>query len=305
MLFPHPLKIGDHIGLIAPCSPVKAEHLSSCVQCLTSRGYHVELGNSSLASRNGYLAGSDELRAADINQMFANPDIKAIFCLRGGYGSNRILDLLDYDCIRRNPKIFVGYSDVTTFHLAFYSKCNLATFHGPMVSSNMIEDFDFYTKQSLAKALQIPKAFNFLNPEGYEMHPIIKGVAKGRIIGGCLSLVSPAIGTFYEPDFCDTILFLEDIDESLPRCDKMMHHLKNSGVLSKVNGVILGNFKGCTNSTFPEYSMYDFFSEFFHDYQKPVLWGLQSGHDKPMGTIPFGSICTLDTINCSIMFANR
>ncbi|MBR3770870.1 MAG: LD-carboxypeptidase [Clostridium sp.] len=283
---------------------MKVDRLSACVQCIAMLGYQVELGNSTLASCNGYFAGSDILRAADINRMFADPDIQAIFCLRGGYGGNRILDLLDYNCIHNNPKIFVGYSDVTTFHLAFYSLCDLATFHGPMVSSNMVDDFDCYTRESFERAIRIPKQLIFENPQGIVPIPIIPGKAKGRIIGGCLSLVSPSIGTFYQPDFRNSILFLEDVDESLPRCDKMMHHLKNSGIFSKVNGVILGTFTGCTNSNLPEYTMYDFFCDFFHGYNKPVLFGLQSGHGKPMGTIPLGAICTLDTEDSFVTFEN-
>ena len=302
MRYPSPLQPHDTIGLIAPSSPIKYSNLVASIMFLNSLGYNVELGNSALHSLHGYLAGSDEIRANDINEMFCNDKINAIFCLRGGYGSNRILNLLNYEVIAKHPKIFVGYSDITSFHLAFYSLCNFITFHGPMVSSNMINDYDLYTKESFEKALRMPQMLFFQNPSNYHIEALTCGCTSGRIVGGCLSLVSPSIGTFYQPDFHETILFLEDVDESLPRCDKMMHHLKNAGVFDAVNGVVLGNFKGCENINDPSYTIYDFMKDFFHDYDKPVLYGVQSGHDKPMGTIPFGTMCKIDSTDCSITF---
>lgn len=302
MTFPSPIKPGDTIGLIAPCSPLKPERLLQCIQTVTALGYHSSLGKSVTKNLHGYLAGSDKTRTDDINQMFSNPGIDAIFCLRGGYGSTRIMDRLDYPMIQEHPKIFVGYSDITSFHLAFYSLCGLVTFHGPMVSSNMTEDYDCYSRNSLERVLQLPSCSSFTNPDGYPLQTIVSGRAKGRIIGGCLSLVSPSIGTFYEPDFNDTILFLEDIDETVPRCDKLMHHLKNSGIFTRVNGVILGNFKDCENPNDKSYTIYHFFQDFFQDYQKPVIWGLQSGHDKPMGTIPLGTMCSLDADSGKVVF---
>jgi muramoyltetrapeptide carboxypeptidase len=212
------------------------------------------------------------------------------------------MELLDYNTIAQNPKIFVGYSDITSFHLAFHSLCNLVTFHGPMVSSNMTEHFDYYSRSSLERTLQMPPFHIFHNPEGYYYKTIVPGIATGQILGGCLSLVSPSIGTFYQPDFSDSILFLEDIDESIPRCDKLMYHLKNAGIFSKVNGVILGSFLNCTNPADPDYTIYDFFCDFFKDFEKPVLWGLQSGHEKPMGTIPLGEICIMNTYTNRVVF---
>lgn len=302
MHFPSPLRLGDTIGLIAPSSPLEKERLLQCLDTISALGYQPVLGKSATQNLHGYLAGCDETRAEDINQMFCDDEIDAIFCLRGGYGSTRIMDLLDYSAIAQNPKIFMGYSDITSFHLAFYSLCQLVTFHGPMVSSNMVDDLDYYTRSSMERALQIPPLCIFHNPEGHYYKTIVPGIAKGKILGGCLSLVSPSIGTFYQPDFTDTILFLEDIDESLPRCDKMMHHLKNANVFSKVNGVLLGNFKNCINPNDSSYTMLDFFCDFFKGYNKPVLWGIQSGHEKPMGTIPFGSQCTVNTYTNRVVF---
>lgn len=305
MHYPSPLMFGNTIGLIAPCSPVPKERLYQCINMISSFGYQPVLGQSASNCLHGYLAGSDEIRANDINQMFRDSSIDAIFCLRGGYGSTRIMDLIDYSIVEENPKIFMGYSDITSFHLAFYSLSRLVTFHGPMVSSNMVDDFDYYTRSSMERILQMPPFSVFHNPESHYYTPVVPGIAKGKIIGGCLSLVSPSIGTFYQPDFTDTILFLEDVDESLPRCDKMMNHLKNAGIFSQVGGVLLGNFKNCTNPNDPDYSIFDFFCDFFKGYDKPVLWGIQSGHEKPMGTIPFGAVCTFNTYTGRVVFERR
>lgn len=302
MIYPNPLHNGDTIGLIAPCSPLKQERLCACIDVITSLGYEAALGKSARESLHGYLAGSDEVRANDINHMFSDPSIDAIFCIRGGYGSTRIMNLLDYRMIQKHPKIFVGYSDVTSFHLAFYQCSHLITFHGPMVSSNMVDQFDSYSMSSLMNALSMPRTLCFQNPGNKPCTPIVSGCARGRVIGGCLSLIAPCVGTFYQPDFRGTILFLEDVEESLPRCDKLMQQLRNSGILEQVNGILLGNFKDCSNPNSPDYTIYDFFCDFFSHYDKPVLWGIQSGHDKPMGTIPFGTICTMDTLSGSIRF---
>ncbi len=302
MNYPNPLRVGDLVGLIAPCSPVNKNRLNSCINTITSAGMNVLLGESVTQSLHGYLAGNDLVRADDINHMFHNKKVRAILCLRGGYGSTRLMQLLDYEMIARNPKIFVGYSDVTSFHLAFHSLCNFATFHGPMVSSNLVDDFDSYSKTSFRTTLAIPERQTFFNPVGKPILPLSKGRASGRIIGGCLSLVSPCIGTFYQPDFNGKILFLEDVGESLPRCDKLMQHLINAGILDQVNGILLGNFKDCDNPSDPSYTIYDYFRELFSCYKKPVLYGLQSGHEKPMATIPFGTICCMDTANNQIQF---
>lgn len=303
MKYPSPLSCGMTIGLVAPSSPVSQDCLTKSIHALSSLGFHVLVGNSCQQTLHGYLAGNDSTRANDINSMFSNPKVNAIFCLRGGYGSTRILRLLDYELIKHHPKIFVGYSDITAIHLALYSQSHLITFHGPMVSSNMVNDFDSYTRKSFFDAIAMPSILDFHNPDSLPWATLSEGTATGRILGGCLSLISPSIGTFYQPDFHDTILFLEDIDETVPRCDKLMQHLANSGILDQVNGVLLGNFVDCENPRDCSYTICNYFCDFFKDYKKPVLYGIQSGHAKPMGTIPLGSICTVDTNKQNIQFS--
>lgn len=304
MNYPHPLYDGDTVGFIAPSSPISKERLDQCIEAVTSFGLNVMLGESTTKNLNGYLSGPDQVRANDMNEMFQNPNVKAIFCLRGGYGSSRILSMLDYKMIAKNPKFFVGYSDITSIHLALYSLSHLVTFHGPMVSSNMVDDFDCYTCERFFGAIKHPPTLTLLhkNPRDKELTVISDGIASGRIIGGCLSLVTAAIKTFYEPDYTNTILFLEEINETIPRCDMMFQHLKLSGIFDRVNGVILGSFTDCTNPSDPCYTMHDYLADFFKDYHKPVLYQFPSGHDKPMATIPFGTICTMDTEDCRIAF---
>ncbi|MDD5934780.1 MAG: LD-carboxypeptidase [Clostridiales bacterium] len=302
MIFPNRLTLGDTVGIVAPSSPVTPKRAQQCKEYIESIGYTVLMGQSATSSSHGYLAGEDSLRANDINEMFANPSVKAIFCIRGGYGGNRLMRLLDYDVIRSNPKIFVGYSDITSFHLAFHSLCNLVTFHGPMVSSNMLDHFDDYTNHSFFKALNLNTALQLCNPSGNDMGVIHDGCACGEIIGGCLSLVSPAIGTFYQPDFRNKILFLEDVDESLPRCDKMIEHLFHAGIIDQVSGIILGEFLDCNNSYDPSYTIIDYFKDRFAHIGKPVMYNIKSGHGHPMATIPFGTLCRMNTFNRCISF---
>lgn len=305
MNYPKPLRVGDTVGLIAPCSPISNERLVECIDAITSAGMHVVAGKSVSMSLHGYLSGDDQARADDINYMFWDHTIKAIFCLRGGYGGIRLMNLLDYEMIAKHPKIFVGYSDVTSFHLAFHSLCDMVTFHGPMVSSNIVDDFDSYSKTCFRNALAIPEQLNFYNPVNTPLLPLVAGQTSGRVIGGCLSLVSPCIGTFYQPDFKDKILFLEDIGETIPRLDTMMGHLTHSGILDQVSGILLGTFTDCENPNDTSYTVYDYFQELFSCYQKPVIYGLQCGHGKPMATIPFGTICCMNTLSKQIRFVYK
>lgn len=302
MLIPAPLVPGQHIGLIAPSSPVQPDRISKCIEAIKSLDLFPILGKSVLQTLHGYLAGPDDIRAGDINSMFCNPNVDAIFCIRGGYGANRLMKYLDFNQIKNNPKIFMGYSDITAFHLAFHSLCNLVTFHGPMVSSNMIDDLDEYTALSMLQAMQLPKKCCFQNPIDIPFETIIPGLCQGRILGGCLSIVCSSIGTFYQPDFHNAILFLEEINETIPKIDRMMYQLLNAGIFTQISGVILGNFVNCLNLNHLSYTIQDYFYDFFEGYNKPVLTNFQSGHDKPMGTIPLGTLCTLNTYNQTVCF---
>ena len=168
MVFPERLREGDTVGLVSPAFPVKEEERDGCVKLLEGMGYRVKLGTclENMYNFHNYLAGDAGARGEDINRMFADPQVKAVFCVRGGYGSSQIMKYLDFDLVKQNPKIFVGYSDITNLHSAFQMFGNLVTFHGPMVCSNMLKDFDAYTRSGLFAALNMEEELEFQDKEG-------------------------------------------------------------------------------------------------------------------------------------------
>ena len=284
------------MGLVCPASPVAPERVRACVDFVEERGYPVVRGRSLGAALHGYSAGSRELRAADLNGMFADPEIKAMLCLRGGDSANQILELLDFGLIRANPKVFVGYSDITNFHVAFNQRAELITFHGPMVSSNMIEDFDFFTKKAFQTALRLGRTNSMLleNPPGQEFKTLRPGRAQGIAAGGNLSLISALLGTPYELDTRGKILFLEDVEEDTAHVDRYLYQLKYAGKFDAAAGVLIGDFAGQSNRYDPGYLVEELLRDFFAGYEKPVLMNIKSGHCKPMSTIPLGAVCRLE-----------
>ncbi len=303
MRFPKKLKYGDTIAIIAPSSPVPKEKLEKCQIVLKDMGYKVKVGQSAYESVNGYMAGSAKLRADEINSMFADKQVDAIFCIRGGYTSCKVMEYLDYDIIKNNPKIFVGYSDVTSYNIAFNQKCDFVTYHGPMVCSNMISQYDDFTKKSFEDALNMEDELELKNPEGEEFKVLVKGHAEGRITGGNMTLVTPSIGTDYEIDTKGKVLFIEEIDESVPKIEKMLYQLKYSGKFDDCVGVLIGDFSGCENTYDESYNVIRLMEDFFEDFNKPVMYNIKSGHCSPMSTIILGAVCTIDTDTKTIKFS--
>lgn len=306
MVFPERLKQGDTIGLVAPAFPIKKEELEDCIHLLEQMGYKVKIGHQleTLANFHNYLAGEGKDRAKDINRMFADPEVKAIFCVRGGYGSAHVMDWLDYDLIRANPKIFVGYSDITNLLSAFQMHCGMVAFHGPMVCSNMRKDFDPYTKESLFAALNMEDELEFRNPPGTEgFKTASPGQAEGILTGGNLSLLCRALGTSYELDTAGKILFMEDCEEPLPVLDMHFTQLRHAGKLDRAAGILLGDFTDCNNDRYDSsYTVDDLIRDWFKDFRIPVMYHVRSGHDKPMGTLPMGTMCRMDTQAGRIIF---
>ncbi|EYE87747.1 peptidase S66 [Fervidicella metallireducens AeB] len=303
MIKPYALKKGDTIGVVAPASPTKniLDVVEKAKTILEKQGFKVIIGESCY-KQEGYLAGTDEIRAKDINQMFSDKNIRGIFCLRGGYGSPRILDRLDYDLIRKNPKVFLGYSDITAIHIALYRKCKLITFHGPMVASDMIDEFDEFSMKSYSKAVTVAEPIGIVkNPENIKIMSLVSGKAKGRIVGGNLSLIAATIGTPYEIDTNNKILFLEEIDEFTYSIDRMLTQLRLSGKLKDCLGIVIGDFKNC----FPQYEGYDctlmeVFKDIIAKEKKPTIYNLMAGHCKPKITIPLGAEAVIDADNCTL-----
>jgi len=270
---------------------------------LETLGYRVKLADNLTVDYAGYMAGDGDVRGKWINAMFSDPEVDAIFCVRGGDGGSRIMDYVDFDLIRANPKIFVGYSDVTSLHNAITKECGFVTFHGPMVSSNMVADFDEETKESFFKALNADTSYTFQNPKGYEIGVLKEGKACGELIGGNLSLLSASIGTFYEVDTKGKILFIEEVQEPMSRIEKLTYHLRNSGKLKDCAGILLGQFTDCVNKEDPSYTELELYKDALKNLDIPVMYNIQSGHGYPMMTLPLGGVCTLDTQNKKIVFA--
>jgi muramoyltetrapeptide carboxypeptidase len=242
LLIPPRLALGDTIGLVAPASSTeKPERIDAVIAHLKSQGFGVKEGRH-LRQRTGYLAGSDADRAADLNAMFADSGVKAIFALRGGYGSCRILPLIDYAAARANPKPFIGYSDITALHHALLVKAGLVTYHGPNANEAFQPGNNAALRRALMDPVQKTLIFSREKKGGEAIHTEVAGAATGRLLGGNMTCLLRLIGTPYAPDFTNAILFLEDTGEKAYRVDGMFTHLRLAGVLDQIGGLILGRF---------------------------------------------------------------
>ncbi|WIV11742.1 LD-carboxypeptidase [Proteiniborus sp. MB09-C3] len=290
MLRPRPLKIGDSIGLVGASSSTPSDKIELAIKALEMLGLNVIAGESCYASY-GYLSGKDDLRAKDINSMFQNPSVAGVFCIRGGYGSARLLDLIDFEMIKSNPKLFIGYSDVTALHIAFNQICKLVTFHGPMPSTELYKGLDSYTMDSYLNNIFTDRPIGLIKaPEGMEIKTLVDGECEGIITGGNLSLITASIGTKYEIDTKGKILFIEEVDEEPYRVDRMLLQLKQAGKLDSAIGIILGYFTNCIAEE-PEKSLtlMDIFKELIVPLSKPTIYSFPCGHDLPTVTIPLGA----------------
>lgn len=278
---PNKLNKGDKIGIIAPASSCYNQDLfMEVIKILRNLGFKIEIGKSCFA-REGFLAGDDFLRAEDFNNFFKRKDIDAIFCLRGGYGSIRLLDKIDWDCVRNNPKIFVGYSDITVLLNVIYDRTNIICFHGPMVGTgDLLNDINL---KMLLDSLQGNLRSNKVN-----LKCINSGQAEGIIIGGNLSVLVSLIGTKYNINFKDKILFIEEINEEPYKIDRMLQTLKYSGTFDKLKAIILGQFTNCESPDEKSFTLHEVFMNFFREINIPVFYGLEAGHGTTKITIPIG-----------------
>ncbi|MBI3363373.1 MAG: LD-carboxypeptidase [Ignavibacteriae bacterium] len=287
---PSALKRGDIIGICAPASAPDADDtLDKGIRYLERLGYRIVLGNN-IHKKRGYLAGTDAQRASDLNDLFDDSRVKAIFTVRGGYGSHRILSLLNYMTIKRNPKILVGYSDITALQLAIFSKTALITFAGPMISSDMGKRFTGEAEEWFWQCMTSTKK---LPPLSYEKNSLqqlgTKNVSSGILLGGNLSLVAALVGTPYFPPIQDIVFLLEEIDERPYRIDRLLQQIKLAGLIDRSKGIALGTFIGCTPAKGKSsLTLREVFHETFHDYSYPILSGFRHGHLKNPVTIPIG-----------------
>jgi len=294
---PQALRPGDTVGLAAPSGSLQDPSQADEAAALLRRLGFVPRIAPGCRVAHGYLAGDDALRAADLNALFADPGVRGIVCLKGGYGASRILDGLDYPLIARNPKVFVGYSDITALHLALDRRCGLVTLHGPVGISRALLEGDAASTASWLRALTSSEPLGRLeNPPGAPpLRTLAGGRARGTVTGGNLSLVAASLGTPFELDARGRILFLEDVDERPYRVDRMLTQLRLAGKFRQCAGVLLGDWSGCLpEEGKPSLGLEEVFRDLLAGAGKPVLAGFQAGHCRPTLTLPFGVEAVLD-----------
>lgn len=309
ILRPRALRAGDTIGIVAPSSPTfTPTSIEFGRRILEDKGFRVRLG-ATVHRKNAYLAGTDEERAEDLNAMFADPEVAGIVCLRGGYGAMRMLGGVDFELIRKNPKVFVGYSDITALHLAIWLHCRLVTFHGPMVASEMAGNFSSWTAgyfwRSLTEASPLGRIVN--PPDGPRTFAITTGRAAGTLLGGNLSLVAATVGTPYGlgagaatgGSLEGAILFLEDVGEEPYRVDRMLTQLRLAGLIQRAGGIVFGESVDCRPAEFRPgfpctFSLEEVLFDRLGDLGIPVFYGLAAGHGSDKATLPLGVRASMD-----------
>jgi len=282
LIKPPRLRPGDLIGIISPAGPVDESELKPDLELLESSGFRIHVAPH-VYDRHDYLAGDDEARLSDLHAMFRDRKIKAIFCARGGYGTLRLLDKIDYDLIREHPKIIVGYSDLTALLMAINKKTGLVTFHGPMVRG--FSSMDNSSRESLFKLISSDQPVSFSPIAG---NSLISGSATGPLIGGNLSLICYLVGTPFLPSLEGCILFIEDKGEPLYRIDRMLTHLALAGQLEGIAGLIGGDFIECGDPSAVDDLLNTAASEI------PLITGFPVGHGMNNTALPLGVPARLD-----------
>jgi muramoyltetrapeptide carboxypeptidase len=286
---PLALRPGDTVGIVAPASNVRPEHLEAGCAALREVGYK-PFYFESILERDLYFAGSAARRARELEEMFVSDQVRAIICARGGYGSNYLLDVLDLNKIKAHPKIFVGYSDLTTLLTYFADSAGIVTFHGPMVAKDFAHA-DGVDVASWERALN--GSSDWAVELDSNVKSLVEGSAEGILYGGCLSILVASLGTPYEIRTVGTILFLEDLAAKPFQIDRMLMQLKLAGKLAKVEGIIFGEMLDCRQSTDPNqdqgYTLEEVVLRVVGDLGVPVAYGLRSGHVSRRNiTLPFG-----------------
>lgn len=292
---------GDTIGLIEPASAsTEPFDLTLVEETIRALGFKPKRA-AHLLDRYGYLAGQDRDRASDVNAMFADKSVQAIFAVRGGWGCARLLPYLDYDLIRANPKPLMGYSDITALHMAIQAKTGLVTFHGPNASSawgrQSVDSFRPLAMDAAMPTYANPVASeDRLTQKKWRTQTIRAGVARGRLLGGNLTVLSALVGTPYLPDFTGAILFLEDIGEAEYRIDRMLTQLALSGILRRVAGIIFGQCTDCKDKDpgLVNFTLSSLFEQHFAPLNVPVFQGAFIGHMPDQFTLPVGVMAEMD-----------
>lgn len=301
LIKPAALNEGATVALIAPGSPIGDERIKAATENMLKLGLVVKEGRNIRAKR-GYLAGTDEQRLADLHWAFSDPEIEAVWCLRGGYGCGRLLPVIDYDLIRRNPKILIGYSDITALHLAIHGRTGLVTFHGPVAASEYPDNTTANAKAILWQGkkehvVALPEDLEALPGPEYKPVVISPGKARGALIGGNLALLSALVGTEYSPSYKGKLVFIEDIGEQPYRIDRMLVQLFQGTDLAEAAGIVLGVFNDCQpkSSTVPSLTLEETLNDNFANLGIPVVYGFPFGHIPYNVTLPYGIDALMDT----------
>jgi muramoyltetrapeptide carboxypeptidase len=290
-LRPARLQPGDTVALVSPSGPVPAQRLAAAVEVLTGWGLLPRVYPHGLA-RHGYFAGTDAQRLDDLNAALADPQVRAVLCTRGGYGMQRIVDGVDFDAVRRDPKLVMGFSDITALHLSLWRHAGLATVHGP-VAAQLDKGADSITARGAHRALSTDDTIVVRADPAESTAPVrTGGQARGRLLGGNLAMLTSTIGTPHLPDLTGAILLIEDVGEFPYRIDRMLTHLQRSGVLDQVAGVAVGQFTDCADGW--PVTAADVLADRLHGAGVPVLGGLPIGHGEQHYAVPLGTRATLD-----------
>jgi muramoyltetrapeptide carboxypeptidase len=284
---PPALRPGDTIGIVAPASNLKRSELEAGCEALRIAGYKPFYFDSIL-ERDLYFAGSLERRIRELAEMFARPDVRAILCARGGYGANYLLEALDLDAIRSNPKIFIGYSDITTLLTFFVDAGGLITFHGPMAAKDWARAGGV-DAASWQAALGGATEWDLKLGADSGVSGLVEGATEGILYGGCLSILVASLGTPYEIKTDGTILFLEDLAAKPYQVDRMLMQLKLAGKLDGVRGIVFGEMMDCVQNANQGYTLQEVVMRIVSGLEVPVAYGLRSGHVTTGNiTLPFG-----------------
>jgi muramoyltetrapeptide carboxypeptidase len=318
---PKALQRGDTIGVVAPAGPLNRERMERALGRVRERGFRIKTYADIFRSR-GYLAGDDATRVDEFMAAFADPETAAVWCARGGYGVSRILDRIDFGVVRRNPKVFVGFSDITLLHAAIQQRAGLITFHGPnlqdgfgkpddMPAANEAALWRAMADESMLEKIKAPSPCPLPKGEGYlfnfhdmldvELRAIQSGVAAGRLVGGNLAVLCGAMGTPFEIETAGCILLIEDISERLYRIDRYLSQLTLAGKLSSVAGVLVGSFSYDEGDTAENQSdVAALLDEYLGQLGVPVLTGFPAGHEKYNLTLPMGALVKIDADQRSV-----
>ncbi len=301
---PPALLVGDTIAFCAPSGFLDSVRMSLAKTRLEEKGFYI-IREDSIYRRWGYLAGTDAQRASELMSYFKDKSVRAIFPGTGGYGSTRILSMLDYDIIKSNPKIFIGFSDITALHIAFNQLANLITFHtpNPMYGLGSKKGLDPISELYFWSLLMNSNDYTYEIPfdlygDSLKVQTMVPGIASGKLVGGNLSLICSTMGSVYEAKTMGSILFIEDVGEAPYRIDRYLSELKLAGKLDLVNGIIIGRFsrretEAPDRST--DFQMHQVFQQYFSKMKVPVIFNFPSGHGSKNVSLPLGCIVEINT----------